>query len=232
MKIVFEDEELEGFVMEGSSHIAVPIQIDVPEEGEPFLTVYSRFAKTAEKFVKKYEDAPLSPEALEFIEEHFTKPMMKAGYSYEGEYDHLVLNFEAKEDSLNDPEPDIDTVFIDTDEKLASLCRGTTRDLRINDGDPVDVAFAVVKDGKVCSIASVHDFSGDGSVEINVETAVGSRNNGYASAATGALCRYLLSLGERVSYKCRASNEASRRVAQKCGMELTGKTYSFVCYKD
>ena len=78
MRIVFEDEELEGFVMEGGSLIAVPVQIDVPEDGESVLTVYSGFVKLAEKFLKKFENDPLSPDALRFIEDHFTKPMEKA----------------------------------------------------------------------------------------------------------------------------------------------------------
>ena len=232
MKIRFEDDELEGFVMEGGSLIAVPIQIDVPEEGEPLLTVYSRFVKDAEKFVKKFEDDPLSPEALRFIEERFEKPMEKAGYTYERDFDHLVYNYEAKEDAMTDPGCAGDVVFVDTDEKLAALYISTTRDFRINDADPVDVAFAVVRDGTALSLASVNDFSEDGSVEINVETAPNERRNGYGAAVTYALCRYLLSLGERVSYKCRASNAPSRRVAEKCGLTYTGKTYSFVCYKD
>ena len=113
MRIVFEDDELEGFVMEGGSLIAVPVQIDVPEDGEPLVTVYSRFVKLAEKFVKKFEDDPLSPEALRFIEDHFTKPMEKAGYTYEADFDHLVYNFEAREDLLTDPGHGEDVVFID-----------------------------------------------------------------------------------------------------------------------
>ena len=232
MRIVFEDEELEGFVMEGGSLIAVPIQIDVPEEGKAILTVYSGFVKLAEKFAKKFENDPLSPEALRFIEDHFTKPMQKAGYTYEADFDHLVYNFEAREDLLTDPGYAGEVVFIDTDEKLATLYLNTTRDFRINDADPVDAAFAVVEDGAALSLASVNDFSEDGSVEINVETAPNARGRGYGAAVTYALCRYLISLGERVSYKCRSTNAPSRRVAEKCGLTYKGKTYSFVCYKD
>ena len=73
----------------------------------------------------------------------------------------------------------------------------------------VDVAFAVVKGDTALSVASVNDFSDDGSVEINVETAPSERGQGYGSAVTYALCRYLLSLGERVSFRCRSTNAAS-----------------------
>ena len=232
MRIVFEDEELEGFVMEGGSLIAVPVQIDVPEDGEPLLTVYSGFAKTAEKFAKKFEDDPLSPDALRFIEDHFTKPMEKAGYNYESDFDHLVLNYKAEDEYLTDPGHGDAVVFIDTDEKLASLYLNTTRDFRINDADPVDVAFAVVEGDSALSLASVNDFSDDGSIEINVETAPNSRGLGYGAAVTHDLCRYLLSLGERVSYRCRSTNAPSLRVAEKCGLVFKGKTYSFVCYKN
>ncbi len=230
MIIRFEDGELEGFVMEGGSLIAVPIQIDVPEKGESVLTVYSGFVKIAEKFVKKFGGDPLSPEALRFIEDRFTKPMSDAGYEYEKDFDHLVFNYEAEEGSLTDPGGADDVVFIDTDEKLASYYLNTSRDFRLNDADPVDVAFAVVRDGAALSVASVNDFSDDGSVEINVETSPGERCRGYGAAVTFALCRYLLSLGERVVYRCRSTNEASKAVAEKCGLRFTGKTYSFVCY--
>lgn len=232
MRIVFEDEELEGFVMDGSSMIAVPVQIDVPEDGESVLTVYSGFARLAEKFAKKFEDDPLSPDALRFIEDHFTKPMAKAGYNYESDFDHLVLNYEAEDEYLTDPGHGDAVVFIDTDEKLASLYLNTTRDFRINDADPVDVAFAVVKGDTALSVASVNDFSDDGSVEINVETAPNERGQGYGSAVTYALCRHLLSLGKRVSFRCRSTNAPSQRIAEKCGLTYKGKTYSFVCYKD
>ncbi len=231
MRIEFEDEELEGFVMDGSSMIAVPIQIDVPEEGESVVTVYSGFARLAEKFVRKYGDDPLSPDAVAFIEDHFAKPMEKAGYSYESEYDHLVCNFGAEEGRLVRPS-DAPTVFIDTDEKLASYYLNTTRDFEINDADPIDVAFAVVERDSALSLASVNDFSDDGSIEINVETAPNSRGLGYGAAVTHDLCRYLLSLGERVSYRCRSTNAPSLRVAEKCGLVFKGKTYSFVCYKN
>ena len=50
MKIVFEDSELEKFVMSGESCIALPFEVLVPQNGEAVVTVYSKFEKEARLF--------------------------------------------------------------------------------------------------------------------------------------------------------------------------------------
>ncbi len=232
IRIAFEDEELESFVMSGGSMIAVPIQID-EEDGDVTVTVYSRYEETAREFISRFGDDPFCADAEAFIARAFSDEMEDFGYTYEEGVCHVVLNFEAERGKIAPCEiSDAALVLIDTEEKLRSYYFDTVRDFSINDGDPVDVAFAAVRDGCVLSVASVNDYSDDGSLEINVETSVGERRKGYGTACVAALCRYLLDLGERVSYKCRMTNTASVQVAKKCGLTYKGKTYSFVCYKD
>ena len=232
MRMVFEDAGLEEFAMSGESCIAVPIQVSENAEGEVTVTVYSRFAESAQEFSRTFCDDPFSDEAKRFLEEGFTSPMAQAGYEYESDFDQTILCFEADEATLARCECDREVVCIDTNEKITKLSFDTVGSFEIDDEDPCDVAFAVVEDGAVLSVSCVNDLSEDGSLEINVETAVGERGKGYASAVVSALCRHLLALGERVSYKCRRTNGASLRVAEKCGLGYAGKSFNFVCYKN
>lgn len=230
IKVVFEDSELEEFAMDGESNVAVPFQV-TEYGGDVTVLVYSRFSGIAEEFADKYGDCPFTKDAKDFIESALGKTMEKAGYTYENEYDHTVFNYEA--DSATPlARFEIPTVFIDTDEKLSKYYLSTVRDFEIEDGDGNDVAFAVVDGDVVKSISTVNDFSDDGTVEINVETAKSDRSRGYASAVVSDMCRYLISRGERVSYRCRSTNVPSIKVAEKVGLKFTGKTFSFVCYRD
>ena len=229
IKILTEDEELEEFVYDGDSDIAVPVTIDENEDGVT-LTVYSRYMREAEAFAERYGDDPFSKEATAYLDEIFSPLMEKAGFRFEREYDQTVFNY-MSDVAVSIPECDAEIVRIDTNEKLGEIFLATTRDIEIDDDDPRDVVFAAVKDGAALSVASVNDYSDDGSVEINVETEKNSRRKGYATSAVSSLVNYLVSLGETVSYRCRKSNAASRRVAEKAGLKYVGKTFFFVCYR-
>ena len=228
--VYFEDEGLEKYVMDGDSLIAVPFQISEDVRGERKITAYRSFGDFAEDFARRFEQDPLSREAKEYVEKTLAPKMKSAGYEYESEYDQTVVSYEAVKDKLAPVSRSVCVELIDNNERLSQLYFATTRDVEIDDGDPADCVAAAVRDSVVLSAASVNDYSDDGSVEINVETAINERCKGYAVACVSALAAYLLSLGERVSYKCRETNVASRRVAEKCGLVYTGKTYNFVCY--
>ena len=229
LTILPEDEELEEFVFDGGSDIAVPVTVD-ENEGGATITVYSRYMREAKEFAKKYGDDPFSKEALAYLDEVFSPLMEKAGFRYEREYDQTVLNY-MSDSAVPKVDCDAGIVFADTNEKLGDIYLSTTRDIEIDDDDPCDVVFAAVKDGAALSVASVNDYSDDGSVEINVETEKNSRGKGYATSVVSSLVNYLVSLGESVSYRCRESNAASRRVAEKAGLKYVGKTFFYVCYK-
>lgn len=231
IKLYFEDADLEEFVLSGESDIAIPIQVTQSADGEVSVTAYLKYKLEAEQFCRVFAADPFSDGAKEYLESVFSPLMKKLGYRFEREYDQTVLSYEAECGKLQDVPCDAKIIFIGTNEELSSLYLGTTRDFEIDDDDPADVAFAAVQGNVALSVATVNDYSEDGSVEINVETAKNERDKGYGAAVTSALCRHLLSLGERVSYRCRASNGASRRVAEKCGLTYKGKTFYYLCYK-
>lgn len=231
MRIEFEDRELEEFVMRGESCIAVPIEVFVPKDGECIVTVYSSFENIAKEFAERFQNEPLSEDAEAFIKEKFSAPMEEAGYKYDERFCHRIIHF-AADSSTELCQSEIKTVKISTNDEFERYYNYATRDVEFDDEDELDVCFAVVEDGKILSFAAVNDISDDESIEINVETAVESRGKGYATAEVAALTEYLISKGEKVSYKCRATNIASCRVAEKAGLERTGESYSFVCYGD
>ena len=231
MKIEFEDRELEKFVMQGESCIAVPIEVFVPKDGECVVTVYSAFENIARKFAEKFKNDPLCEDAEAFIKEKFSALMKEAGYEYDGRFCHRIIHF-AADSSTKLCQSEIKPVKISTNYEFERYYNYATRDVEFDDEDELDVCFAVVEDGKILSFAAVNDISDDESLEINVETSVESRGKGYATAAVAALTEYLISKGEKVSYKCRVTNSASCRVAEKAGLEKIGESYSFVCYAD
>ncbi len=227
LKIVYEDADLEEFALGEDSDVAVPISVSEDADGAVTVTVYSRFAKEAEEFAKKYESDPFSARALDFIDSAFAPPMSGYGFRFEREYDQTLLTFT----SSGKTEKSGKTVYIGTQAELEKYEFMTAGDFEIDDGDPCDAAFAVVEDGKIVSVAAVNDYSDDGAVEINVETAPAFRGRGFATAAVSALASYLEGLGERVTYKCRKSNAASVKVAEKAGMKYAGKAFNYVCYR-
>lgn len=231
MRIEFEDAELEEFVMQGDSCIAVPFEVFVPEDSEWVVTVYSAFESVAAEFAERFCDAPLGPEAEDFIKEKLTEPMRAAGYEHDERYCQRLIHF-AADSSTHIAECEIKAVKISTNDEFEQYYNSATRDVELDDEDELDVCFAVVENGNIVSFAAVNDISDDDFLEINVETSAESRGKGYAAAAVSALTRYLISKGEKVSYKCRVTNAASCRVAEKVGLKKIGESYSFVCYSE
>ena len=228
LKIRFEDEDLEEFSLGGDADIAVPISVSESADGEREITVYSRFEREAEVFARAYGDDPFSNEAKEYLDATFSPIMERYGFEYEREYDQTVVTYTAAHGVAA---PTIPAELLDTNEKLSRYFFPSARDFEVDDDDPCDVVFAVTEEDRALSFAAVNDYSDDGSLEINVETSPDYRGRGYATAVTSAIARHLLSRGERVTYRCRASNLPSRRVAEKAGLVYSGRIYNFVCYK-
>ncbi|MGN1082331.1 MAG: GNAT family N-acetyltransferase, partial [Candidatus Avispirillum sp.] len=82
----------------------------------------------------------------------------------------------------------------------------------------------------ILSYAGINDiYCGENSLGISVETAPEARRYGYGSAVVTALCEFIIGNGKKVLYKCSAENIASSALALKCGFELVGTRYSYVC---
>jgi GNAT superfamily N-acetyltransferase len=89
------------------------------------------------------------------------------------------------------------------------------------------VAGAIVE-GQLVAIAQNYARS-DRYGEIGVHTLSEWRKNGYATAATATVARYIQSLGLIPVWSCGESNQASLRVAQKLGFtEVSRRVYLIV----
>lgn len=230
MKIVFEDAELEKFVLSGDSPVALPFEIFVPVSGEAELTAYSCFENEALEFARRFSDDPLCPAAQDFLTGAAKAEMERAGYFADSRSDNLIRCFTAEKGYKSKAECPYEIVKISTNKEFERYYNNASRDVELDDGDPCDVCFAAVSEDVILSFAGVNDLRDDGAYEINVETAVQSRGQGCAAAVAGALAEYLDSLGERASYRCRSSNRASIRVAEKCGFTERGACFSAVFY--
>lgn len=228
--MILEDGDLEEFVMSGESDIAVPIEIFVSDRGEAYLTVYSAFSDVANDFISRFSNDPFSSEALEYLNSALTEPMKKAGYRKDIRGEYRILSYSSAGADIRPPLCELEIVKISSNEEFEKYYNDTTRDVELDPDDPCDVCFAVIENGNIVSYAAVNDLTEDDTVEINVETCPNARGRGLATAVVSALCHYLTEFGETVSYRCRISNAASVRVAEKVGLKKTGVRYSFVCY--
>ena len=227
----FESAELERSVLEGESCIAVPIEIYVPTSGEPIVTAYSFCEDAARRVIEQFGENLLSDNALEYIDKEFKTIAENIGYRHGGHENQMMFEYEMHDMSqLNKKLIRGDCIKITSQDVLSELCENSGCDIELEGNG--DVIFAVVGDGRILSYAGVNDYTDDvNSLEINVETAENCRRCGYASAAASALCEHILCSGKKAAYKCSAENAASSALAEKCGFELAGRRYSYVCYK-
>ncbi len=87
------------------------------------------------------------------------------------------------------------------------------------------VAFGVVKDGKIVSIA-FSAYIKNNELEIGVETASSCRGKGFAILSCHALINYCLENGFTPVWSCRKENACSFKLAQKLGFRISG-TYPY-----
>ncbi len=230
--ILTENEKIEKSVVAGASCIAVPIEIFVPVSGEPIITAYSLCRKEAEAFCDRFEGRLLDEDALEYLENEFSIIAENIGYKRERNENELMLEFIFKSDRhLPKNANSVKAHRISSNAVLSELCMASGCDIEIAD-DGNDVVYAVVENGRIAAYAGMNDvFYDDNSVEISVETAPDSRRKGYGLACVHGLVDELLNKGVCVRYKCSCDNLPSLALAKKCGFELEGQRFSFVCYK-
>lgn len=231
MQIIFEDKEIETAVKNGEMCISVPFEVSVISEGEGTVRCFSIFEKTAEEYLKRFENDPFSKEACDFVRKTLSEKMDGFGYE-KGDTDAGHLIYYCSEKPLNNclksKLGEIVLISENSDFEKYELPEEMFSEL--DDDDEFDVCFAAVLDGRIISWAGVNDLSEDGSFEINVETVEDFRQMGLGSAVAGALVSYITSKGERVSYCFEKSNNSSRAVAEKIGLTFEKEAYSFVYY--
>ena len=224
--IVYEDRELEAMVLSGGSCIAVPFEIFVPESGERQITVYSCFAKIAEKYENMFADSLLSTDALNWLDQKIYADVKMFGYEHCYDDIHMMMEFQLSELSQLCKFDDSDVEFINNDSELYDIDASLIEGLNIDDG-----AAIIIKDGKLVSVSCINDVSfDDGSVEIFVETDSEYRNRGFGTSTVYSIAKKYLEKGVSVRFKCAKTNNASINLAKKCGFVKTRGRYSYVCF--
>jgi len=226
IRITEEDRELEMFVAEGEADIAVPFEVSRDIRGDLSLTVYPSCRYLAEQFSEMFAEDPFSSGAEVFLKNGLVGRMGAWGYQYDPQASEVILLYEATSNSRREREA---AVLLKSGEELPSLL---TFQPQSEEEDPMSFCAVVIVDGKIVSAAQVNDLSFDGDLpEINVETAVGYRGQGYAASCTRVLTCELLKYYPRVLYSLRERNKASAAVAEKAGFHKMGERKAFVCYR-
>lgn len=227
--VKLEDRQFEDYIIETSSHIAMPFELHMTNDGRIEIISYSFTQKIAEEFEEKFSSNPFSNEAKRFLSEKLTPAMNELGYDTEGAADRIHLEYRCDK---------VDTTKILPECEIISTLEGEKWDeLPLDEFalDPEDRTdrMAVVRDGdKIVCFAGLNDISeDDGYIEVTVECCENYRHRGFGVSCIAKLTDYLLSLGERVKYICIEDNYASRAAAESAGFVLYDRCMPFVCYR-
>lgn len=224
--IKFEDEEFEAFFFSDAPDIAIPIEMFEDTDGKLTITTYRATEAIAVAFEERYASCPFSSEALRYLDEQLRPIVASWGYKVDNRKGRHILNFVA--DSADQIDRSVilpESHIIDT--LPEELDNGTTHYF----GRDEEECAVIVQDGCVVAVACVNPFGENADErELNVETAPKYRRRGYSTSNAATLALKLLEDGYRVVYKCSSHNDASRRVAEKCGFSFVGRSYYYVCY--
>ena len=209
--------------------------------------------ETAQEYERRFEDVPFSVEARRFVAEAVEAETRGSGFSLDRSdlaLDTVMLVYEGKPEALDRfmlkstkllPESRIAdcenlTVF-ESDELPATAADGISEetagngDSRMNDGTELPIA-AVIRDGKLVSLAATNGAPAEGTAEISVDTAEGYRRHGYGRSCVAALTRELLRRGLGVRYVSFGSNDPSLALALGLGFTEESRCFDAVCYRD
>ena len=207
--------------------------------------------ETAQEYERRFEDVPFSVEARRFVADAVETETRGSGFSLDRSdlaLDTVMLVYEGKPEALDRyilkstkllPESRIGdcenlTVF-ESDElprDAASEFSGDAADGCgcTNDGTELPIA-AVIRDGKLVSLAATNGAPAEGTAEISVDTAEGYRRHGYGRSCVAALTRELLRRGLGVRYVSFGSNDPSLALALGLGFTEESRCFDAVCYR-
>lgn len=208
--------------------------------------------ETAQEYERRFADDPFSDEARRFVAEAVEAETRGSGFSLDRSdlaLDTVMLVYEGKPEALDRfilkstkllPESRIGdcenlTVF-ESDElphDAASELSGDAADGCgcTNDGTELPIA-AVIRDGKLVSLAATNGAPAEDTAEISVDTAEGYRRHGYGRSCVAALTRELLRRGLGVRYVSFGSNDPSLALALGLGFTEESRCFDAVCYRD
>lgn len=220
------DKFFERFSLSRHGAMAIPISISESADGTVTYEVYKRLIRKIISFEKSKTD-PFSDEGILRLREIADGYMKKYKYSSSQRCEILL---EYKADSPL-PEGSVSTKILRTNEEISSYGADTTLwNLEVDDEDVRDVICAVIENGRIAAYACVNDIADDDGLEITVECAPAYRCRGYASSCAVGITNYLIkeASASAVHYKCRSTNIASRKCAEKAGFTYTGRSLTLV----
>ncbi|MGN1409468.1 MAG: GNAT family N-acetyltransferase [Eubacteriales bacterium] len=227
--VKLEDRQFEDYIIETSSHIAMPFELHMKSDGEIEIISYSFTQKIAEEFEKKFASDPFSDEARHFLCEKLTPTMNELGYDTEGAADRIHLEYRCSEADTTKILPECEIISTLQGEQWDEL---PLDEFSLDPDDKTDRMAVIREGGKIVCFAGLNDISeDDGYIEVTVECCENYRHRGFGVSCIAALTDYLLSLGERVKYICVEDNYASRAAAESAGFVLYDRCMPFVCYR-
>lgn len=223
-----EDREFSDFSLR-EGDIAVPVEIYQPANAtEITVTVYENFREIADTYQQNFFNEPFGSEAIAYLENALRSPMQM--YDMSASVDAVVGIREYRMDRPEDLRESCileGTRLIMHPQEWKNIKNHTTHTFADE-----SAAIYLNEDG-ILAVAAENDYSdSEMEREIHVECAVGYRNRGLATSCAALLTKQFLHEGYSVLYKCRNSNLASRKVAEKTGFSYTGTRMSFVYYRN
>lgn len=214
------------YVLKHRLELAIPLEVR-EVEGKTYIRVWPRLAPLARKYQHTYQGELFSDEAIRFLVEGGTPYLNKKGYQVDPTIErreHILFG-----DAKERPIPKGIEVVPLSEEIIAENENLTEYDLVATLAAGV-VAYVVIEDGKIVSIAATNEpmFVGIYAVEIGVETAPLYQGKGYATACVCALTNHLTKEEIKTEAHIEYDNPASLRVFERAGYTKAGRAYYLV----
>lgn len=208
--------------------IIIPLTIKLYPDKELEIDYYPQMIAIA-KQLAGYKN-PLCDTALEALYIEAEKFAESVGYECEpkSRKSYIISYFAAEKSEIRAEK------IQPTTEKLTEHHQNLKNRTTVDIDELLDydlTSYLTVKDGEIVSIASVNPFSDGINFELNVQTAVRYRGNGYAASNIAALAIDLLENGCEITYNCRRYNRGSQKTAEAVGLREYGRFYMAACYK-
>jgi len=208
----------------------VPFEIELCEGKEILIRALPCLADFADRFEKRYENCYLSREAIDDIRKHCAEMILPLGFCEDVSSAYCIYEYSADGVLINEK-------FVRSDSHVIKNLSEVDFGKRIlfdvyeciKSGG---IASVTVNNGVVVSVAAVNmPFDEEKTVEITTETAVGYRGMGLAASNVASVILELKKMGITPVYRCRSTNFASLKVAEKVRLKREKIIYRYLCVR-
>ena len=204
----------------------IPFEFEISEGHEILIRALPCLADFAESFEAKYKMCYCTGEALGEIRKTCAEVIAPLGFKEDISSKHLVYEYRADDVLINKELIHSESHLIknvaevDFEKRILFDVRECVRS--------GGIASVTLNNGAVISVAAANMASDENNpAEITTETAVGYRGMGLSCSNAALLILELQKMGKSVIYKCRSTNFASMRVAEKLGLKCAKITYQY-----